>query len=142
MSDGVSGGRSDADGAVEPSGPGIRSRFTVDVRDAGRSTVLALDGELDHDTAPVLRARLDEALEEAGAAGQAAPSVVVDCTELRFCDSTGLNVLLGARLRAEELGVELRLAALRGHVVRMFDITGAATVFTIHPDLGDALAAG
>ncbi len=103
--------------------------------------VLFLTGELDHDTAPLLRERIDEAFDSAEQpAGPAV--VVVDCAELGFCDSTGLNVLLTTRLRAEEAGLGLRLAALRGHVVRMFEITGVGGVFSIHPDLADALAAG
>lgn len=115
-------------------------RFAVDLRDIGPVTVLALTGELDHDTAPALRERLTEALARAARPGHR-PTVVVDCSGLAFCDSTGLNVLLAARLQADEQGASIRLAALRGHVVRMFDITGAGTVFSIHPDLDDALVA-
>ncbi|MFC1403704.1 anti-sigma factor antagonist [Streptacidiphilus sp. N1-5] len=115
-------------------------RFAVHLREVGAVPVLALTGELDHDTAPALRERLAEALARAGRAGRR-PTVVVDCSELAFCDSTGLNVLLAARLQADGQGVVIRLAALRGHVVRMFDITGAGTVFSVHPDLDDALAA-
>ena len=119
------------------------ARFGVEARTDGSTTVLSLVGELDHDTAPLLRERFDEAFDAAVAVGdQPLETVVVDCSGLGFCDSTGLNVLLTARLRAEEAGVGIRLAALRGHVVRMFEITGAGEVFSIHPDLADALAAG
>ncbi|MFC1416266.1 STAS domain-containing protein [Streptacidiphilus cavernicola] len=121
-------------------------RFGVDARREAQAEVFTLAGELDHDTAPMLRKRFDEAfelVETAKAAGRERPDlVVVDCAELAFCDSTGLNVLLTARLRAEELGIEIRLAALRGHVARMFEITGVGGVFSIHSDLADALAAG
>ncbi|MHA6759145.1 STAS domain-containing protein [Streptacidiphilus sp. PAMC 29251] len=131
-------------GQVLESAEPLAPRFGVGVRTEGSATVLVLTGELDHDTAPELRERLDEVFEAAAASGgSAAPVVVVvDCAELGFCDSTGLNVLLTARLRAEEVGVDIRLSALRGHVVRMFEITGAGGIFSIHPDLADALAAG
>jgi anti-anti-sigma regulatory factor len=127
-------------------------RFGVEVRTQQQVTVLALTGELDHDSAPLLRERFDEVFDAAATRRQAAPGspagpsssgiVVVDCADLGFCDSTGLNVLLTARLRAEEVGLGIRLAALRGHVVRMFEVTGVGGVFSIHPDLADALAAG
>ena len=118
-------------------------RFDVEVRTEPQATVLVLTGELDHDSAPLLRERFDEVFDAAAAQGSPSPgAVVVDCAELGFCDSTGLNVLLTARLRAEEVGVGIRLATLRGHVVRMFEITGVGGVFSIHPDLADALAAG
>lgn len=133
----IRAGGPDPHGTLDSMTPGA-ARFTVDVREIGTGTVVAPIGELDHDTAPLLRERLDEVF----AAVRPSSTVVIDCAELGFCDSTGLNVMLTARLQAQESGVGLRLAALRGHVVRMFEITGADGVFSIHPDLADALAAG
>ncbi|WP_042395914.1 STAS domain-containing protein [Streptacidiphilus carbonis] len=131
-------------GVVE-GGADALPRFAVELRAVGAAVVLALSGELDYDTAPELRERLDQALDqvlEPAVDRSARPAtVVVDCSSLAFCDSTGLNVLLAARLKAEQQGASIRLAALRGHVVRMFEITGAGTVFSVHPDLADALAA-
>lgn len=75
-----------------------RGRLRVDVRNEGSSAVVTPAGELDHHTADLLR----EALEEAVSQGRA--RLVVDCSQLEFCDSTGLNVLLGARLKAEAAG--------------------------------------
>jgi anti-anti-sigma regulatory factor len=145
----MSEGRSEP-GRVLESMEALAPRFGVEVSTEGNSTVLTLNGELDHDSAPLLRERFDEVFDAEAAAPAAGPDggpappryVIVDCTQLGFCDSTGLNVLLTARIRAGEVGVGIRLAALRGHVVRMFEITGAGGVFTIHPDLADALAAG
>ena len=131
--------------AASPAEAALAPRFAVEVRTERQATVLALAGELDYDSAPLLRERFDEVFDTAAAPSSGASSpgiVVVDCADLGFCDSTGLNVLLTARLRAEEVGVGIRLATLRGHVVRMFEITGVGGVFSIHPDLADALAAG
>ncbi|MFC1434911.1 STAS domain-containing protein [Streptacidiphilus sp. N1-3] len=131
--------------SMEPPDP----RFGVGVRTEGNAVVFALTGELDHDTAPLLRERFDEVFDAPAGAGAGASAgteppevVVVDCAELGFCDSTGLNLLLTARLTAVERGIDIRLAGLHGHVVRMFEITGAGGVFSIHPDLAAALAAG
>ncbi|MFB9515196.1 STAS domain-containing protein [Streptomyces purpureus] len=118
-------------GDGDTAGPG---RFRVAVRQAPGAVVLALDGELDHDTAGPLRAALDE--EISAGSGR----LVVDCSSLRFCDSTGLNVLLRARLAALDAGGSLELAGLRPPVVRMFEITGAHAVFRVHSDLDEALA--
>lgn len=111
--------------------------FTARLRNDGNGStqvVLEVRGELDQDTAPELRVLLDQALDTPRR------RVVVDCTELEFCDSTGLNVLLGARLRAQSGGSVIELAALRPPVARMFEITGASTVFTVHDSLDAALA--
>ncbi|MFG3349877.1 STAS domain-containing protein [Streptomyces sp. NPDC048018] len=111
-------------------------RLDVDIRPGQRpgTVVLAVTGELDHDTAAPLR----EALEEQDDGER----VVVDCSGLRFCDSTGLNVLLRARLRMLDGGGRLDLAGLRPPVDRMFEITGARTVFQVYEDAAAALADG
>ncbi|WP_190344545.1 STAS domain-containing protein [Streptomyces venezuelae] len=102
-------------------------------------TVLALSGELDHDTAAPLREVLEAVLGEAGPDGG---RLLVDCARLRFCDSTGLNLLLRARQTAEDSGGVLELAGLQRPVARMFAITGADGVFTVHRDLAAAFAPG
>ena len=66
--------------------------------------------------------------------------LVVDCSQLEFCDSTGLNVLLGARLKAEAAGGGVHLAGMLPVVARVFEITGAEAVFTVHDSLEAALA--
>lgn len=114
-------------------GSAHKGRLHVEVRQEGPSAVLTPAGELDHATADLLR----EPLETALAAGRA--RLVVDCSRLEFCDSTGLNVLLGARLKAESLGGGVHLAGMRPAVARVFEITGAEAVFTVHPTLQAAL---
>lgn len=109
-------------------------RFTVRESRHGDTVVLSLGGELDHDTAEPLR----EAL--ARHTGAAAERVLVDLGGLTFCDSTGLNVLLHARLAAHDAGGSVELAGLRPPVARMFEITGAHTVFRVHAGLDEALA--
>ncbi|SCK49489.1 anti-anti-sigma factor [Streptomyces sp. WMMB 714] len=111
-----------------------RGRLTVDVRHQGSSAVLTPEGELDHHTAEVLSAPLEQALEDG------CSRLVLDCSRLEFCDSTGLNVLLGARLKAEAAGGGVHLAGMLPVVARVFEITGAGAVFTVHDDVDAALA--
>lgn len=110
-----------------------RGRLRVEVRTEGRSEIVAVAGELDHHTAELLRAPLDDAL------GRGRARLVIDCSELEFCDSTGLNVLLGARLKADAAGGGVHLAGMLPVVARVFEITGADAVFTVHDTLEDAL---
>ncbi|MFJ5136185.1 STAS domain-containing protein [Streptomyces sp. NPDC088707] len=109
-------------------------RFTVEAWTVpGTDTdVVSVAGELDRDT----MAPLSTALEEHVGAGR----VVVDCSELAFCDSSGLNALLGARLRALENGGSVELSGLRRPVDRMFEITGVRAVFQVYETLDEALA--
>ncbi|MFF0445508.1 STAS domain-containing protein [Streptomyces sp. NPDC004609] len=110
-----------------------QGRLLVEVRTEGRSEVLQPAGELDHHTADLLRVPLEAALE----AGRS--RLVVDCSRLDFCDSTGLNVLLSARLSAEAAGGGVHLAGMQPVVARVLEITGADAVFTVHESVEAAL---
>ncbi|MEW2414826.1 STAS domain-containing protein [Streptomyces sp. NPDC046866] len=112
-------------------GPGL----TATLRRRGGVVVVVTVGELDHDSPEPLRRALDQALGQGGV-----ERIVVDCTGLVFCDSTGLNILLKGRLDAKAAGTALELAGLRPPVARMFEITGARGLFTVHPQLPAELA--
>lgn len=116
-----------------------RRQLTVTVRrmgaKAGPSALVTPVGELDHHSAGVLREPLDACIAEGRA------RIIIDCSDLEFCDSTGLNVLLATRMAAEAAGGEVHLAGMRPIVARVFEITGAGAVFTVHAGLSDALAA-
>ncbi|MFF1409465.1 STAS domain-containing protein [Streptomyces sp. NPDC058289] len=109
-------------------------RFAVEVRPVDGATVLALAGELDHDTAEPLRTAL------AAARARGGQRLLVDFSRLRFCDSTGLNVLLHNRLALQETGGSLELIGLHQPVERMLHVTGADGLFPLHPDVEAALA--
>ncbi|MFJ4688619.1 STAS domain-containing protein [Streptomyces sp. NPDC091377] len=109
-------------------------RLLVEVRREGSSAVVTPVGELDHHTADLLREPLEQCLEDG------LNRLVVDCARLDFLDSTGLNVLLGARLKAEAAGGGVHLAGMQPVVARVFEITGADAVFTVHDSVAAALA--
>lgn len=110
-----------------------RDRLSVAVERQGQCAILTPAGELDHHTAELLREPLEQSVDEG------CTKLVVDGSRLEFCDSTGLNVLLSARLKAEAVGGGVHLAALTPVVARVFEITGAQAVFTVHETLADAL---
>ncbi|MBB1246387.1 STAS domain-containing protein [Streptomyces durbertensis] len=118
-----------------PGSTSHRGRLTVEVEHRGERAVITPRGELDHHTADVLRRSLDECV-DAGVT-----DLVVDCAGLDFLDSTGLNVLLGARLTVEEKGGAVHLAAMTPVVARVFEITGAGAVFTVHDSVEEAIPA-
>ena len=112
--------------SAQPASAGFGSRS----QQHGPTAVFAPAGELDHHTAELLSEPMDEAI-EAGTR-----RLVVDCSQLEFCDSTGLNVLLSARLRPRPEGGAVHLAAMRPTVARVLEITGADAVFTVHETPG------
>lgn len=110
-------------------------RLTVALEARAGSRVLVLTGELEHDSAQVLREALDGCVREGPA------RILIDFAGVVFCDSTGLNVLLRARQEALAADRRLELCALGAQVARLFEMTGAADVFPVHPSVAGALAA-
>jgi anti-anti-sigma factor len=116
--------------AVDKSAPGY---LGVEVDRTGAGTVVCrLSGDLDLGSLAPVRVALERAL------ALRAPLVVVDLAGVEFCDSSGLNLLLQARLDAEAVGVTVRLASLTPAVARVFELTGASAVFSLHASVEEA----
>ncbi|MEU3574778.1 STAS domain-containing protein [Kitasatospora sp. NPDC036755] len=117
--------------AVSPPGAdaAVETRTTAD-----GSVVCALTGDLDIETlAPVADALT-------ALVARRPPVIVVDLRQVGFCDSSGLNLLLRVRMEAGRAGLELRLAAVAPTVMRVLELTGARTVFSLHESVESALA--
>lgn len=104
----------------------------LDVDDSNPAyTVVAVTGEIDVYTAPLLR----EAL--VGLADSGPRCVVVDLTAVEFLDSTGLGVLVAALNRFRRHDGDVELICPQPRILRVFEITGLTRVFTIRPSLED-----
>jgi stage II sporulation protein AA (anti-sigma F factor antagonist) len=101
----------------------------------GGVSVVTVSGEIDHTSVGPLVQALD-----LGALGTR-PHVVIDMRGVTFMDSSGINVLLAARLDLASAGGWLRLAGPQGSVLRTLEIVGADTVIPCYPSLREALAA-
>jgi anti-sigma B factor antagonist len=98
-------------------------------------SVLPLSGDIDLVSAPDVRLRLAEATEQR-------PSfVVLDLGDLDFVDSTGLGVFVGAVRRVRDQGGDVRIAAARPGIERVFAITGLDRVFRMFSTVEDAVHA-
>ena len=107
----------------------------IDVERHGGATVVVARGEVDVATAPALRVAVDEALD------RAPDDVVVDLRGVTFIDSTGLGVLIGARRRSLDAGGRFRVLVTEPRILKVFEITGLADLFTIDPSLEPAAGA-
>jgi anti-anti-sigma factor len=96
--------------------------------------VVTAPEEIDSTNADGLRA----ALLHSAACGHA--TVVADLTDTKFCDTSGLHVLVRAHKRALAEGGELRLVIPQAPVLRIFTITGVDSVIPIYASLPGALA--
>jgi len=99
-------------------------------------TVIALSGELDAASTPSLRDRLHVALRDTGA------YVIIDLSDVTFCDASGLAMLVGARRRTEPKGTAVILAAPRPQTARLLEVTGLLGAFTVGISVAAARTAG
>ncbi|MET9611966.1 STAS domain-containing protein [Kitasatospora indigofera] len=97
--------------------------------DDKRSTaaVVRARGDIDLDTAPALRHRLEAALREHR-------DVVLDLSQVTFMDCAGLGALLDASDRADRDGRHLVLRPVGPDVLRLLRITGLEGRLTVAPD--------
>jgi anti-sigma B factor antagonist len=110
--------REDALAALSALSVLAEATFTLaEAAGSGGERVIRLHGELDIDSAP----DLERALLRSRPAQQ---RVVLDLSELKFMDSTGLRVLLRARAAAEEGRWEMFLRDVPSNIQRLFDMTG------------------
>jgi anti-sigma B factor antagonist len=97
------------------------------------AAVLEVGGEVDAYSAPKLRERIDEIVDN----GE--HHLVVDLGGVDFIDSTGLGVLVSGHNKAREAGGRLDLVCNVDRVIKLLRITGLDDVFAIHPSVADAI---
>ena len=91
--------------------------------------VLVLDGVLNAQTAFQFRDSVRQ---------HEAPNVVVDMTNVRYVDSSGLGVLIGAYVSFERSYRHLLLAGLNDRVWDLFRVCKIDDVFTRYRTVADA----
>ncbi|MEU5876997.1 STAS domain-containing protein [Spirillospora sp. NPDC047279] len=96
-------------------------------------TIVALYGDLDLAAAPALRELLR------GALTHSARLLILDLSEVRSCDTTGLAVLVGTQRSAAGANVMVSLAAPGPQVARMLRVTRLDRLLTVHPTVQDAI---
>ncbi|MFE4665298.1 STAS domain-containing protein [Streptomyces sp. NPDC056716] len=117
--------------------------FKVTGEEHGGWIVLRVSGELDMATSPTLRQRVHDAVAEGR------HRVVVDLSDVVFCDSSGVGVLIAARRLLRSCQGRLRLilpadgigagAGAGAHVNRVINTLGVRRLFDVQPDLAAAV---
>jgi anti-anti-sigma factor len=102
-----------------------RAELNLSVAPAGVDTVVRLSGELDMSTTDRLRDVVN------GQLGEHPGRIVLDLTELTFCDSLGLGTLVVLTRAARKQQTSLVLRNPGPFLSRMLDITGVRDGLTI-----------
>jgi anti-anti-sigma factor len=133
VTDGESGAGGTGRGSTSTGGPGAVGR------QEDEWAVLRVSGELDLVTSPALR----QSVHDVVAAGR--HSIVLDLSEVVFCDSSGVGVLIAARRLMRSCRGRLRLilpaqgAADGSHVNRVLGALGVRRLFDVYPDVDAAV---
>jgi anti-sigma B factor antagonist len=114
----------------------VRMELSLSTYDSGDHKVLEVGGEVDVYTAPRLREKLVELVE------QGARHVVVDLSRVEFLDSTGLGVLVGALKRLRAVNGTFGLVCAHERLLKIFRITALDRVFQLYDTVAAATGAG
>jgi anti-sigma B factor antagonist len=109
-------------------------QLRTEVTELAGWTVVSVYGEVDVATAPDLRERLIELINEGH------HRLVLDLEGVDFLDSTGLGTIIGALKRARTHGGDLRLVCTETRITRLFEITGLDKAVPLLPTLDAAVA--
>jgi anti-sigma B factor antagonist len=111
----------------------MRMPLTTSVLYDDDVALISLAGELDLTVAPLVDAAVTHVLDDG------LRRVLLDLDALRFCDSSGLGALLRAARRVREAGGTCVVAAARGPVSRLLDLTGMEQALRVSPEVQPAL---
>jgi stage II sporulation protein AA (anti-sigma F factor antagonist) len=85
----------------------------------GKEVRVAISCEIDHHSAKTVRAAADEAIER-----YRPTLLVLDFSEVRFMDSSGIGLILGRVMAAERVGAAVELRGLFGDILRIVRMSG------------------
>ncbi|CAM5515209.1 anti-sigma factor antagonist [Streptomyces xanthochromogenes] len=97
--------------------------------------VARVSGDLDYVTAPVFRPHFAELFTQGGRL------VVLDLSDVAFCDSVGLEMLLEAWRPADRSGGVLVVACVPASLQQIFQMTGVDHLLRSYNSVADAEAA-
>ena len=97
--------------------------LSVEVKRGQRVALVRVIGDLDKLTAPLLKDALATLLDEGRV------RVVIDASELEFCDSSGLWVLVEHQRKVSARSGSLEIVGVHGVLQRVLDVTGLKAVF-------------
>ena len=112
----------------DPVNADLEHPLTITLEASGPETVLALTGELDPHTAPLLQEQIDAVRSSAGAT-----TVVLELSGLTFIDSSGLRVVISTQKALAADGGRLVLRGPSETARRLLEITGLVDHIAVEP---------
>jgi anti-sigma B factor antagonist len=105
----------------------------VESREVDGIGIISLDGEVDVYTAPKLKSRLVDLVDEGKY------NIIINLQKVEFMDSSGLGVLVGGLKRVKSHQGSIILVCTQENILKIFKITGLVKVFPIFSTEEEAL---
>ncbi|MFD9390794.1 STAS domain-containing protein [Streptomyces sp. NPDC060000] len=100
----------------------------ITTRDAVTGPVVEILGDLDYAHAGRLRELLPTLTLQPG------QRLILDLTDMEFCDSSGITALIAAHHHALAAHADIALAGVPANTRRVLRIVGLDQIFPLHPD--------
>lgn len=98
----------------------------IEIKDNNDLKILAVHGDVDVYTSPKVKETINNLIE------QEFYKIVVNLENVRYVDSTGLGVLIGALKRLREHNGNIVLVCTNPQIKKIFTITGLIKIFNIY----------
>lgn len=108
--------------------------MNVDIQIEGDAIVAAIYGRVDTISAPDFEKAVSEAL------NRQEKLLVFDLSNLEYISSAGLRVIISTAKTLKGMGGEVRLAATKGSVKKVFEISGFFSMLKYFETRSEALA--
>ncbi|MEV6962795.1 anti-sigma factor antagonist [Streptomyces sp. NPDC051207] len=127
-------GLADLTSPLMPSGrsAGSASGASIQINGSGRCVVARITGAMDHQSQTWLVHCISQLITDSNR------PVILDLTDVSFCDSVGLSILLRTSRDAAERGTALALAHVPAVLSQRLTMTGADQVLHVHDTVAQA----
>jgi anti-sigma B factor antagonist len=98
----------------------FRPLLTAELQVQGTTCTVAVAGEMDISSADQVRNVIDRGI------GERPETLLLDLSELEFCDSTGIHLVIRSQRRATAGGIRFVVIPPTGLARRVFDLSGIA----------------
>ena len=99
--------------------------------------LLRLDGELDMNTASLVRQAIDVEIEKRGIR-----TVILNLQDVRFVDSSGLGVIIGRYKKLLPLGGNIKITNVPPHIYKIMELSGLPKIINFYVDEAHAYEEG
>ena len=99
--------------------------------------LLRLAGELDMNTAAMVRQAIDLEIEKRGIR-----TVILNLQDVQFVDSSGLGVIIGRYKKLLPLGGKLKITNVPPHIFKIMELSGLPKIISFYLDEAHAYEEG